>query len=595
MPPRRARRFAAALGVGLALAALSTGAGGQDAPKSILPEDVFGPPPAQPVAPPAAVPGTDPEAAPTPSGEPAASAPEPAPGQPGPALTAANPLDTDAPAVDIGLTGLLAPAAGGYGPGVFTGSDGPVLAGLMRAMHAPIASRWAHILLVRALASIVPTPDRVRPADWIAERASLLMRLGESDVAHALAQRVPTDRFTPRLYGVAFDAALAAADPVAFCPLTQTGQVLFKRPVWRLGGAICAAFDGDDIAAARGFESLRTDPAIDPFDISLAERLAQSAGEGAKLGANVDWGETETVNLYRIGLGLAAGTAIPDRLIAKLPPPAQGWVFRAASATDAARAAAAGPAGAQGIAGSGELVAFYAALAAAPESAGVGGDTPGRLRQAWAGSPADRMAAMRALWDAAQGPDRYGALVLTAGAAATLRPDARFAKYAPDIMASALAGGRADAALRWLPIAEREGGETARRAWALAVVADPNGAVEASTGRFADWRKLDGDAGRQRARMLLAALDGLGRGSAGWDSLHRDLGVTPINDRWAARIDSAAAAGRAGEVLVLAGTGLQTDWANVPPAHLTHILAALVRVGRATEARLIAAEAITRA
>ncbi len=594
MPPHRARLSAfAALAVGGAALALLTAAA-QDAPKSILPEDVFGPPPAQQVAPTTPAP-TSPDRAPA---EPAAAPgqtgaipPEPAAGVPGPAATAANPLDSAAPSADITLTGVLSPAAGGYGPTTFGGSDGRVLIVLMRSMQAPIASRWAHIVLVRALASIQPAPESVRPADWVAERANLLMRLGEGDVAHALAESVAVDRYTPRLYAVAFDAALAAADPAALCPLAQTGQTLFARPVWRLGVAMCAAFDGDDIGAAQGFEALRSEGKVDPFDISLAERLAASAGEGAKLGANVDWGEVEQVNLYRLGLGMAAGTALPDRLMTSLPAPAQGWLFRAASAPDATRAAAAGAAAAQGIVGASELASFWAALAADPASAAIAGDTAARLRQAYAGSPPDRVAGMRALWEAA-GNDRYAGLVLSAGAAAGLRPDSRFIKYAPEIMASALAGGRADSALGWWKLAQADGGSIERRAWALAAVADPAGGVEVTRGRFDDWRKADGG-DDHRARLLLAALGGLGRGGD-LGGARRALGMAPLADRWTARIDAAAMTGRVGEVAVLAGTGLQCGWADVPPAHLQHILAALVRVGRGTEARLIAAEAVTR-
>lgn len=598
MPPiRRSARGGSALAAAAALVLL-TGAA-QDAPKSILPEGVFGPPAAPRVAPAEPVPGaTLPGAAPaTPEAPPPTidAGSEPRPGVPGPAATAANPLDSAAPTLDVSLTGLLPPSAGGYGPTVFAGSDGRVLAALMRSMQAPIASRWAHIVLVRALASIQPAPADMRPADWVAERASLLMRLGESNIALALTAQVPVDRFTPRLYGVTFDAALAAADPTAICPLAQTGQTLFARPVWRLGASMCAAFDGDDIAAAEGFQALRTEGKVDPFDVSLAERLAASAGEGAKLGANVDWGEVEQINLYRLGLGVAAGASIPDRLIDSLPLPARAWLFSAASTPGGTRAAVAGAAAAQGVVGSAELAGFWAAMAADPASASIAGDTAAHLRQAYAGSAPDRMAGMRALWEAAaNGGDRYQGLVLTAGAAIALRPAKRFAGYADDLMASALAGGRADAALGWWRVAANEGGDVSRRAWGLASVADAGGGVEVSTRRFAEFRKTVGGDGAQRARLLLAALDGLGRAGGEFDGARRELGVTPIADHWSARIDAAAAAGRVGEVAVLAGTGLQCGWADVPPAHLSHILAALVRVGHGTEARLIAAEAVTR-
>src|SRR3546814_5137322 len=70
-------------------------------------------------------------------------------------------------------------------------------------LDTPIVSRWAAIVLRRALLSRVPTASGVRPADWIAERALLLTRMGDVEAARMLEQAVPVDRFTPRLYAVA--------------------------------------------------------------------------------------------------------------------------------------------------------------------------------------------------------------------------------------------------------------------------------------------------------------------------------------------------------------------------------------------------------
>jgi hypothetical protein len=39
---------------------------------------------------------------------------------------------------------------------------------------------------------------------------------------------------------------------------------------------------------------------------------------------------------------------------------------------------------------------------------------------------------------------------------------------------------------------------------------------------------------------------------------------------------------------------LQGAWADVPPLHVYHVVSALTRAGRPAEARLIAAEAVTR-
>src|SRR3546814_5878236 len=50
----------------------------------------------------------------------------------------------------------------------------------MKATRAPVISRWASILLRRTLLSEVNTPANVNGADWAAERAWLLLRMGEA-------------------------------------------------------------------------------------------------------------------------------------------------------------------------------------------------------------------------------------------------------------------------------------------------------------------------------------------------------------------------------------------------------------------------------
>ena len=93
-------------------------------------------------------------------------------------------------------------------------------------MHAhvydtPIASRWAHIALRDALLAKAKAPSQVNPVDWVAERAWLLLRLGEADAARMLVSGVDTDRFTPKMVQVGVQSALANGDASARCPLVS--------------------------------------------------------------------------------------------------------------------------------------------------------------------------------------------------------------------------------------------------------------------------------------------------------------------------------------------------------------------------------------
>ncbi|MBX9727724.1 MAG: hypothetical protein K2X31_02345 [Sphingopyxis sp.] len=101
-----------------------------------------------------------------------------------------------------------------------------------------------------------------------------------------------------------------------------------------------------------------------------------------------------------------------------------------------------------------------------------------------------------------------------------------------------------------------------------------------------------------RTRFLAASLIGLGRvdaGNAADLAEEHDLALNR-ETRWSRGITLAAERGEAGMVALLVAVGLQgRDWQSIPPSRLYHITAALRRVGLGAEARMIAAEAVTRA
>ena len=94
-------------------------------------------------------------------------------------------------------------------PAAFGNADGRYIEALMRRIHAPIASRWVSIAMRRMLVQPLTTPRHSNGADFGAERAWLLLHLGESVMERAIVQSVVTDNYTPKLYQVAMQAALA--------------------------------------------------------------------------------------------------------------------------------------------------------------------------------------------------------------------------------------------------------------------------------------------------------------------------------------------------------------------------------------------------
>lgn len=540
-------------------------------PRALLPEGFDNPVPASETDVPAA---DERLAAPVPGLAPAAPPPLAGLLPPEPLEDVIDPFDIpEATGRPVDVWGPLGPGTAGYGPALFAGGDARFLSGLMRRLDVPLASRWAHVVLTRALLTQHAAPPGLNPADWIAERAWLLLRLGEIAGAKALVDPVPVDRYTRKLYQVAGQVHLAAADIAGFCPIAATGMAVSKDPLWPLAKAMCDGMEGDDIAAARAFDKLRAAEQVDDFDILLAERVATISGGGGRA-ANIDWEGIERLTPYRFGVAAAAGVAIPEALLAGMHAgPSAGWVIRAVGVPPEARLPALRPAAAIGMVSAAELVSVLSA----------DGDA-GSLRTAYVtAKPADRLAAMRSIWTAATTPAQlHAARLETAGAAARLPVDAAFRGDATALIASLLAAGDEAGARRWATLAGDE-------AWGLLA---PGGAVAVTPAAFRAWA---GSGGKHRAALVLAALTGLGRAGGGdWDGLREAHGIVPLANSWTRAIDAAAAAGRGGEVALLAATGLQGDWADIAPAHFARIVSAYARAGRGTEARLLAAEAAMR-
>jgi hypothetical protein len=125
-------------------------------------------------------------------------------------------------------------------------------------------------------------------------------------------------------------------------------------------------------------------------------------------------------------------------------------------------------------------------------------------------------------------------------------------------------------------------------------VGAPGNVVSITASRTSDFVSSN----RAKGRMLVAGLAGLRR--LPWDDatqIAQDAGYSlALRSTWTNAIDGAAQRGEKGTVALLAAIGMQvTTWDRMPPEHLYHIVWALHRVGLDPEARMIAAEAITRA
>jgi hypothetical protein len=187
---------------------------------------------------------------------------------------------------------------------------------------------------------------------------------------------------------------------------------------------------------------------------------------------------------------------------------------------------------------------------------------------------------------------------LVARAASLIEPDPELQNDAPELISAMLAAGYDRAAARWAPAVRQMDDANADRCWAMLSLAAPNGAAaDISFGRIGSFIGRDESPGKVRSALLVAGLAGLGRiTTANANSLNRRYGLgLGRTSSWTRTIDAAASRGQAGTVIVLTGTGLQTpSFERLPAAHLYHAIMGLKRTGQDFNARMIAAEALSR-
>lgn len=491
--------------------------------------------------------------------------------------------------------GSLDPVKEGLGDNPWGTASGAFLETLMRRMETPLASRWAHIALRDALLSKARSPGDVNPIDWVAERAWLLLRMGEADGARMLVAGVDTDRFTPKMVQVAVQSALASADASALCPL-EPGLRQSEANIRPLVESMCAALAGEPELASGEIDDARRHGRIGGIDLALPEKIIGAAGGGRA--ANIEWDPVDSLTAWRFGLSAATGMVPPDRLINASSPQLRAFEARAPLYSAQQRLPAALIAAGLGVFSSQSLVDLYSDIYDSTDPSDLPSTDAWQLRQAFVAKDRNaRLAAIRKLLDSAkQGYQKEAMRALVARAATLVQPDSKLAKDAPDLISAMLAAGYDRAAARWAPAVSHMDGDDADRCWAMLALAAPD-VADAGTGRLSGFIGRDKSQGKIRSALLVAGLAGLGRISTDTaNSLNRKygLGLGQVTS-WTKIMDAAAARAQAGTVLVLTGTGFQTPtFAELPSAHMYHAIAALKRTGQDFTARMIAAEALSR-
>ena len=489
--------------------------------------------------------------------------------------------------------GVLGDGEGGFSARALAPQNPQLVARLLDGNRGQLVSRWGHILLRRALASRLDAPAGMNPADFAARRAALLVRMGEGPLARAIVQDVDAANYTPALIDAALDTFAFTADITGICPVIAVHGGARKAPDWRVLRAICTAFEGDGASGLAQLDRLAGPNGWQRNDILLAQKFAGSAGK-VRRAVIVEWDGVEGMTPWRHALTLAVGLEPPAELMQGA---ARRYSLAAATApmlSLQSRAAAADQAAGLGILSSAAMVDLYSQIYGQNDIEGDWAAAAEALRTAYVGeTPAERMAAIRQLWDGPSDPvARYSRQVLTAYAAARMPVSEDFADEAPELIAAMLAAGLDRNALAWAPQAD-----SGSQAWALLALAAANRAQPVDAGALYAFYDDDPSDGYRKSAFLLAGLYGLKRVD---DATAQDFaGKLELDlarrSNWTRLIDQAADANNPALVALLAGVGMQGDgWDKMTPLYLYHIVSALNRVGLGAEARMIAAEALAR-
>ncbi|HET7709119.1 MAG TPA: hypothetical protein VFK50_06235 [Sphingomicrobium sp.] len=492
--------------------------------------------------------------------------------------------------------GSINPANVGLTDNAWGSASGRFLSNLLRRSSGRSGLRWMHIALRNALAAETRAPFDVNPVDWAAERAWLLLRMGEADGGRMLVSGVDVDRFTPKMFQVGVQSALANSDPSALCPLEQ-GIARVEPGVYPLIQAMCAALAGEPESAASQIDSARRRGRIGGIDLVLAQKVVGAAADSGRA-VTVEWEPVERLNAWRFGLATATGMVPPDRLLGNASLQLRSWQARSPMISPASRLDAAKIATGLGVFSSQAMVDLYALIYDSTDPDDLVDSDAWQLRQAFVGRDLDaRLSAMRRLWGRSTEPlQRKAANAALARAATRIAPSADLQSDAPNLIASMLAGGYDREAARWLPVIDDMDDEYADSCWAMLALATPVAVpVNVSNSRIVGFINRDDSDGKKRSALLIGALTGLGRidvETAG--RLNGRFGLRlQRRSRWTEMVDGAAARGQGGTVAVLTGLGFETANASqIPAAHMFHAVAALRRTGQEFVARMIAAEAL---
>ncbi|NJM51467.1 MAG: hypothetical protein HC843_11840 [Sphingomonadales bacterium] len=525
---------------------------GQDAPESLLPPGFGDPPPAPPPSAPPPPPSSG--QSPSTSGQ-TGSPPRSSAGTPSTPQTASASADEEeegdeeeedriifdvppAGARSLEQVGVISASNGGFPVDAFGDSGGAFLHRAAKLTKGPLVSRWATIMTRRMLVSRINTPDGLNGADWTAERAWLLLRMGDAVAARQLVQQIDAGNYSERLYEVSMPVFLGNADLSGMCPLAPAAYKEVKDASWKMARPICASLAGEQGAATAQLNQARGNKWTTGIDYLLAEK-AVGAGTNGRRSVKIEWDKVKGFNAWRFGLSYATGIEPPASLLASSGRHLDGWRARLPMININRRMDAAPMAASLGVISNRAFVNIYALAADDADTNEANKELADQLAATYTGSnDSGKVKAMAALWDGASGQrSLHSMLVLTARAAALISPSDAYGANTDRLVASMMTAGLDTSAALWADKLD-----SGSLGWGILAVGAPGMEGQVSYGQLDDFYDNDQSEGVLKSKFLLASLAGLGRVDT---EAQADFAETIEVDlsksgQWSQAIDSAA-------------------------------------------------------
>ncbi|MEO1642791.1 MAG: hypothetical protein AAFR74_05595, partial [Pseudomonadota bacterium] len=151
---------------------------------------------------------------------------------------------------------------------LWQGSSDEILLELMRGVETTRITPTERLLLRRAILSPTRKPTGDKADDLLAERARLMLALGEAEAAAALVPRLETEARGIDAETLAVDLALARGDEATACQRVYSAAALPEGMYWLKLNAVCAVLREEFARAEFAVEVATTQGLNDPWFVS---------------------------------------------------------------------------------------------------------------------------------------------------------------------------------------------------------------------------------------------------------------------------------------------------------------------------------------